>query len=397
MTEEGKMLFIIMDTNTFYNNWHLRGPSMFLIEQYISIGKAKLFLPKIVVQEVKNLYRREIEKAVSHVHQINRLTSGIGLTVDPLSVSYVAAKYSAVLDSRLESLGVEIVDYSQIPHDRVVERALSRRRPFRESDKGYRDTLVWESLLQIAGELGDTLYFISENAADFADGKQKGLLHPDLVHDLQAAGLEATAVHYYHQLKLFTDAHIEPELKPLIPVLHALRRGAYDGFSLIEWFKQHREEIVASDSSWLDPLFSTPAMRDFDDPEVRYIEDPEAIEVVGVKLVDEETIYIDARMDTEVMVDIFVEKSRYYDIADTYRIEVMDDDWNEQYVWAQLLVPLSISMTIIFDVQQKHVEEFEIHRLPAMYGLCRECGAPVMSDSAERCSVCDSRLYTLGL
>jgi hypothetical protein len=66
---------------------------------------------------------------------------------------------------------IEIFEYASVPHAHVVARALRRRKPFdADGRNGYRDCLLWMSLLQHLQSQGrrvGEVAFISNNSTDF--------------------------------------------------------------------------------------------------------------------------------------------------------------------------------------------------------------------------------------
>lgn len=50
-------MIIVFDSTVLISNFHLKGPSFRLFKWFIENTDAKLVVPKIVVEEVKNKYR----------------------------------------------------------------------------------------------------------------------------------------------------------------------------------------------------------------------------------------------------------------------------------------------------------------------------------------------------
>jgi hypothetical protein len=63
-----------------------------------------------------------------------------------------------------------ILPFPRITHEAVVKRALQRRQPFDPEGKdGYRDTLLWESLIELTAN--DEVVFASRDIRAFFGGK----------------------------------------------------------------------------------------------------------------------------------------------------------------------------------------------------------------------------------
>jgi len=88
--------------------------------------------------------------------------------------------------------GFTILPYPDVSHRDVTARALARRRPFDSlGHEGYRDALIWESVLAFARTLArERVVLVSRNSKDFADAA--GDLHADLRRDVAALTTAST-------------------------------------------------------------------------------------------------------------------------------------------------------------------------------------------------------------
>lgn len=53
---------IVLDTNIVFNNWYLRGPHFSLLEKYLGLSDARLFVPEIIALETKNNFNKELTR-----------------------------------------------------------------------------------------------------------------------------------------------------------------------------------------------------------------------------------------------------------------------------------------------------------------------------------------------
>lgn len=84
---------------------------------------------------------------------------------------------------------VEEIGYNNILHTEVVSRALINKKPFLESEKGYRYTLIWLSLLEFlsSNPSSEEVAFITSNKNDLKKIKENvAQFHPDLISDIEA-------------------------------------------------------------------------------------------------------------------------------------------------------------------------------------------------------------------
>ena len=383
---------VVLDTNIIRADWFLKSPSMVVIEKLITLGKCKLYVPEIVILETLNLYEKVVNAYAESVKKLNTLIAKKEYAVPYPDIEKICKDYEMILNERLNALKVQRLSYEGIPHQDVITRALACRKPFRESDKGYRDTLIWEGILRLANANCLT-FFITNDRKDFASKAGGQQLHPDLVVDLVAKGLPAETVKLYPDVKRFVDEHISPYLQRLAgEVMESLKTGKYKSFSMQDWFIEIREQFIARLNEDAQSLFSW--YGELENPEVSYVEDPEEIIVEDVYRLDEETVYLDAKAFADVTFDVFIFKPDYHWIYDKYPLDILSADWNEDFMWAQLTLYVPIRFSMIFNILSEQVEEFEVNGFEETFGWCKSCGAAVLSDAAQTCYRCGKSLFT---
>jgi hypothetical protein len=123
--------------------------------------------------------------------QAHRLGIDPGTSLADL-VATAADAFPPRLDAQLADLNVDVVDPPDVPHMDLVTRASIRRRPCDDNGNGYRDTLIWLTLIELAKSTNDAVALVSDNYKDFGvTGAQSDdrSLHAQLIEDLEAAGL----------------------------------------------------------------------------------------------------------------------------------------------------------------------------------------------------------------
>jgi hypothetical protein len=383
---------IVLDTNIVFNNWYLSSPHFYILEKYLNVSESKLFVPEIVVLESKNLFKREFTKLIKDIARLRRLLpEGDGLQELP-DIDEKCLVYNTKLDERLAELNAERPGHSDIPHDAIVARALVPHKPFREKDRGYRDTLLWETILRKIVTNETTTFLISDNYKDFANIPTDRMLHADLIKDLISGGLPEASVQFYSNLKSFIDEQVKPELEVVTDdIVRRLKDSSYEGFSFGKWFVENRDAIIEKVSENIRSAFGH-VYSELEDPTIDYIEDPEEMEIVEVAryIGDEEIYHIEVCATSDMAVDVFVDKAAYYShLCEEVPLDVWDYDWNKWYIWAKIEeLRLPVSFLLVFNASSKIVEDFEVDRVGEVWGWCRFCRAQIMSETAEECWSC---------
>lgn len=148
---------------------------------------AAVVVPRIVRLEVEAHIRSEVERsATSVVDEAKTLERygaqfPLGFTAFPfLNTSRWTREAEQQLAQRLDWLQAEDMPLPEVSHDDVVARLLAGQRPFgtaKSSDVGYRDFLLWQTVLSLSGPVA----FVTSDRKGFAEN---GQLHGDLARDL---------------------------------------------------------------------------------------------------------------------------------------------------------------------------------------------------------------------
>ena len=127
-----------------------------------------------------------------------------------------------------------------------MRRALSRTKPFRNTDTGgYRDALLWYSVLHAATNSPTIpVALVTANSKDFADAADPSQLHQDLASDLEASGLLPTSVVLFPSLDRFLQVHVIPTLSALLDVRGRLELGTFEGLDLRRFSSDDLQPIL---------------------------------------------------------------------------------------------------------------------------------------------------------
>jgi len=206
------MKYIFLDTNIFYNNWHLKNANFKFLFNYIENTNSILLMSDLVCEEVENIRNRELEAIVSilkqEVKKSNKLNSySIEFDFDKLNEE----KYDFKDLISEKAYTVNFIPYESIPQNDVVKRALRRIRPFQEEEKGYRDTLIWLSFISYLSKnkIENEVIFITNNNNDFYN-KTNSDFHADLKSDIENLNLKCK-IKTYNSLYDFINSNVDKD------------------------------------------------------------------------------------------------------------------------------------------------------------------------------------------
>lgn len=219
-------MFVFLDSNIFYNNWYLRAPMFNLLANFVNNQRGTLLLSEVVRREVAAKFKVESATVARELVVLSRKAQGfLPSTEDNQTIlPEFSSEYDLAEHLRQRFDRVVSVPFDTVQHGELIDRALGIVRPFREGEKGYRDSLIWLSLRDYlkdyTGEPTE-VFFINANVNDFFEKKADGIsIHPHLTSDL--AELKGKVeLKPYSTLKEFIDKEIDS-------VVHSVRHEEFE-------------------------------------------------------------------------------------------------------------------------------------------------------------------------
>jgi hypothetical protein len=314
---------VIVDTTALWGDWELEGGPARLVLERAFKERLEFYVPEVVVKEMVGHVRRELNEALDTqrraAHTIEKLTRAQPAAVE-VDADAAMAEYERRLRAKLRHRA-SVVPVPVIEHAEVIERATQRRKPFNADGAGYRDTLIWQNVLELAAD--GPLSFLTDNTSDFY-AKKKSTLADDLRADLEQAGLDPDWVTLYRSLNDFVQDNVPKSDPELEAVKAALEDDAFAAAARAE-IERAIETMPTRDFSSI-PGADVLAVSSFS---VESIEPTEAFERVD----DELIVNIDARVQVEL--EVMISRSDLYEaLEDGADIDWTDYDWDAAEHWA---------------------------------------------------------------
>lgn len=202
-------MIIVLDTTVFTGDPNFGGPFWRIIEARPERWGLRVVCPWPVVEEAIGNRRTALQKELSQLR--SHINNGgdaarkydvdiAGISLSPIIDAFQEAKEAAEMwfTDRLHRLRIEVLPVDQIDHQDTVRRAVLRTRPCNDKGDGYRDTLNWLCVLELAMSTEDEIIWVTANYNDFADldsPREAPVFHHHLVADLAKHSLTGRALY----------------------------------------------------------------------------------------------------------------------------------------------------------------------------------------------------------
>lgn len=309
-------MYIFLDTNIFYDNWHLNNANFTLLANFVNNSGAILLISELVCQEVDNIQDGKNRDAMSALQKAIKVFNHINAKSVEVDFEKLNLAYSLKTLLNLQFNNVRYFGFNDVQQDQVVARAIKKILPFKEADKGYRDTMIWLSLLQELEKLNleGEVIFISSNSNDFFEKESRNFnedLKRDIIeHKLHCEFDNYTSLNNFLQTRVVTEDHLvkydEIQASYLNDIDFEIEREIEEylnGISSDDFRK------MLSDSNSRFPELPTVSSHWFDI--VEGIEDPS---VVGCKKISDNFFYISYQFNLR-MCEINFDIDNYYIIG----------------------------------------------------------------------------------
>lgn len=355
---------VILDTCIFLSDLHLSGSAFRVFLEGLGRTDNRLYVPRIVYDEPINKYserlRRLSGKIKGAMSGLERYTGrGFESPFTEDELDDCVRDYGDSVDAKLAAADANFLDYPDVPHEQIVARALRRKKPFGESRGGYRDTLLWESVLSLATNGGaEPVAFISCNLSDFA--VEEGQLHPDLCEDVDARGDQCCEIRFFDSLEGFNEEHIKPSLQELEDIRAQLQANEYPSLRLNTFIE---EELVSHISSTeLDPVhLGLPP--NYETPSLSSVHEVQGVDVLDVRQLSPDVLLIDLLASITGELDLLLLKTQYYLIEEVETCDIWDPDWSESHMAGSVTVNVDLKLSLTFDTDAEQVTSVEIVRI----------------------------------
>jgi hypothetical protein len=359
-------MWIAIDTNIFFDDLRLK-KSLDLLFRDIENVNFSLRIPEVVVLETLNIYKEQrqskYDSLLSAVKWFSSQTSldvNVEISDDELQADF--EKYEHYFREKIKAFG-EIVPLPSVTHQGLIDRALLRKKPFKfrkdEEVGGFRDTLIWETLLDLTARHGfESIAFITKNRSDFAESNN---LHPHLLSDLGNRGIDPTTIMLFTTLETFIEEKLLPALQEVGDIRDAIASGTHPHIDLNAVTEQYIWDLIPGFE--VDPE-CLPNYRE-DNLDLTLSRGADNYKVVMddlvVKRLSQSEILITANYILDCELHVFVRHwETYHESFDEQGFFLSNQNWNETYALATIVLPFKVTLRYVYNEGNNEVTSADI-------------------------------------
>ena len=252
--------------------------------------------------------------------------------------------------SNLAKRHCTIVPYPRVSHSQLVQQAVTRRRPFNSQGSGFRDALIWHTVLELVNKHNRKVVLLTDDK-DFRD--KKGRLHPDLRKDLTDLRKEEDQVILIPSLSSFLDKYVRPGL-PKIFESHPAEVLDHLGIGIADTVTTKANETFSGQIMQAEELHLP---WQYEDIHLSSIVDCSDLEISDVRKVPNDRYLLRGHASFECEFDAYMFKADVYTLDD---VDVYEFDWNKHYAWVATTETLRCDFELIVDSPTSGKVELEI-------------------------------------
>jgi len=368
-------MLIILDANILCKDYLLNKPQTRLLLENLTLLRAVICVPEVVLDEVVNKYCEHIRNnvdtinkviaefnalllhgvasnthALEHMEQLNKASK--------LDTEYHKSEYKKYILATFRKHKIKLLNYPTIPHNIIVQRDLSRKLPFKPSGKGYRDCLIWESIKESLNS--EIIYghneamFITENFNDF--GNDKGI-SPELIEEIRAP----QSVTLYRSIKDFTDKLLSAKLGTIEDINIKLRDNSLENVPVLQWLDENLANALNKSSEKQKILDFIGLPIGMGNLVISNIISIDQFNVSNVRKLTKNETFLSINVETDLQLRTDIDMFDYdkYEVVRSYLGKELEGIFTHKYE----TVLASISISLILSPKMKSITSCQIENI----------------------------------
>ena len=343
---------IVVDTNIIRKEGFATSRLFrFLIRATQNAGDT-VHLPEVVVLEAVARFEEELGKKKATLDkELTGLRSILGNPHQPLSIELEVAKEVRLFRERLEQI-TSGLDIPEVPHEDLIKRAIRRKKPFDHNGSGYRDSLIWETVVELVSQTNENIILLSNDKA-FRDGDEEHLAKELKEEVSQLGQFNDDKVMLFRSVTSFLDELVRPRLS------EAMNGDPAEALSCLGIDPQETLALAIQEEhlgkEWYGEALGLPS--EYETLYLSMVENVSDLETIDGREVGTGEYWLKIGATLECQFDGFVHKSEVFELED---FSIYEFDWNNHYAWGGISRLLRCEIDISVDIPGEYDPEIDV-------------------------------------
>ncbi len=353
-------MLIILDTTAFSDKLRLDDISMKILFKFGEKSGFNIGISEVVYLETLNQAREEIVRvSEANNKRLGGIIQKLGLYPDfflhDSEINKLFKQYKKRFDDFIKESNIKKYPIPKRSHKSIIERDLARKKPFNKSGKGYRDALIWETIIDIINTNPDQIVFISNNTEDFYNETKDGI-HKDLKFDILETKHPNADILLYKNIYDFVKDKIIPTLpspdKTYANLVHNNPNFDFDD----ELCTMLTEKYIGYD------IRNDAVNRSgkFEQISIDSVGAVSEIEFLDEKQLSSSESILTASCTILCEFNTFIYKSDFHLIDNIEELFIWDNDWNSHYYAVSFSDYLDIEVLLTIDTKNVSISDVEL-------------------------------------
>lgn len=249
-------LYIVLDANILIRDFWMSGSgfSYLLTHQFLD---HRPIIPEVAYLEARNNLKRRAETLLSNrfsdgegsqgnTRKLLRLFNYKRVPPNPRwGVDALLKRWDKHITGILKRFQGQVLPDPLVTIKEIARRSIERRKPFSNGDRGFRDTIIWLSALDLVGP-ESRVSFVTSNTQDFFQ-ENSSEPHPELLTEAQKKLGRHWKMLFHRSLDEFIAKFDSDRSVSAAALQRALISNTLPGFDLWKWLVENLIKIVGDD------------------------------------------------------------------------------------------------------------------------------------------------------
>jgi PIN domain-containing protein len=249
-------LYVVLDANILIRDFWMSGRSFsyLLMHQFLD---HRPIIPEVAYLEARSNLKRRAETLLSNrssngdgsqgnTHKLLRLFNYKRVPSNAKwHIDTLLKRWDKHITGILKHFGGQMLPSPQVNIKEIVQRSIERKKPFSNGDRGFRDTIIWLSALDLIGP-ESRVSFVTSNTQDFFQANSSEP-HPEILTEAKKKLGKHCKMLFHRSLDEFIAKFDSDHSASSATLQRALISNTLSGFDLWNWLVENLLKIVGDD------------------------------------------------------------------------------------------------------------------------------------------------------